>query len=52
MLFVLPRIVLTILAIIDILIDCYNTTVEWNDGRIHIEINIFTVIFTVAVWFI
>ena len=52
MLFLLTRITLTILAVIDILIDCYNTTVEWDDGRIHIEINIFTVIFAVAVWFI
>lgn len=52
MLFVLPRIVLTILAIIDILIDCYNTTVERNDGRIHIEIHIFIVIFAIAIWFI
>ena len=46
------RIILTVAAVIDILIDCYNTTVEWDDGRIHIEINIFTVIFAVVVWFI
>jgi hypothetical protein len=40
------------LAIIDILTDCYNSTVECDDGRIHIEIDLITVILVVAIWFI
>ncbi len=52
MLYLPVRIILTILAAVDILTDCYNSTIECDDGRIHIEIDIVTVILGVAVWFI
>ena len=45
------RIILTLLAILDIFIDCRNATLEYNDGRIYIEIDIIMVILVIAMWF-
>ena len=52
MLYLPVRIILTILAVVDMLVNCYNSTVKRDDGRIHIEIDLLTVIFVVAIWFL
>ena len=46
------RLLLTIAAAISVFIDCFNATIESNNGHIYFEIDIFTVVFAVCVWFI
>lgn len=46
----LVRILLTIMAVISVITDCYNDTIEIDDGRIHITLDAFKVLAIIGFW--